>query len=56
VDLWTMQVRLADRAAECETLRGAVNDALALLGDGPVTDPDVPKQVRERLAEVRDLP
>lgn len=53
VDLWAMQMQLADRAAECEDLRGAVADALDLLGDGPRTDPDGVKQARERLAEVQ---
>ncbi len=53
VDLWAMHVQLADRAAECEDLRGAVADALDLLGDGPGTDPDGVKQARERLAEVQ---
>ena len=48
-----MQVQLADRAVECEDLRGAVADALDLLGEGPVTDPDAVKQARERLAEVQ---
>ncbi len=50
-DLWTMQVALADRAAECEDLRATVADALDLLGEGPVTDADAVKQARERLAE-----
>lgn len=53
VDLWTMQVQLADRAAECEDLRAAVTDALELLGEDPLTDPDAARQARERLAEVR---
>ncbi len=54
VDLWAMQMQLADRAAECETLRAAVADALDLLGEGPLTDPRTPDQVRERLSEVHD--
>jgi CheY-like chemotaxis protein len=54
VDLWTTHALLAERAAECEALRAAVDDALELLDDGPATDPQVPKQARDRLAEVRD--
>jgi hypothetical protein len=53
VDLWTMHTQLADRAAECEELRAAVDDSLELL-DGQAGDPRVTTQVRERLAEVRD--
>jgi hypothetical protein len=49
-----MQVQLADRAADCENLRGAVADALDLLGDGPSVDPGGLQRARERLAEVRD--
>lgn len=52
VDLWAMQVQLADRAAECEDLRGAVADALDLLGGAPLSG--AVEQARDRLAEVRD--
>ncbi|MDT7710506.1 MAG: hypothetical protein QOG20_6113 [Pseudonocardiales bacterium] len=52
VDLWDMHVQLAERAVECAALHAAVDDALDLL-DGPgLVDPDVTKQVRDRLAEV----
>jgi CheY-like chemotaxis protein len=52
VDLWDMHVQLAERAVECAALHAAVDDALDLL-DGPgLVDPDLTKQVRDRLAEV----
>ena len=53
VDLWATHVQLAERAAECEALRAAVDDALDLL-DGAPTDPEAAKQARDRLAEVRE--
>lgn len=55
VDLWTMNARLADRAAECGALRSAVDDALALLDPTrPEPDEMITTQVRARLAEVRE--
>jgi len=50
VDLWTMHSQLAERAAECGTLRAAVDDALELL-DG--SEPNAAERARERLASVR---
>jgi CheY-like chemotaxis protein len=54
VDLWTTHAQLAERAAECEALRAAVDDALHLLDSGPPAAPDAPQQARDRLAEVRE--
>jgi CheY-like chemotaxis protein len=54
VDLWATHAQLADRAAECEALRAAVDDALDLLDRAPATDPEAGKQARDRLAEVRE--
>jgi CheY-like chemotaxis protein len=33
VDLWTLHVDLADRAAECDDLRAAIDDATAMLAE-----------------------
>ena len=50
VDLWTMHTQLAERAAECGTLRRAVDDALELL-EG--SDPHAVERARDRLSAVR---
>ncbi len=54
VDLWATHAALAERAAECEALRAAVDDALDLLDGAPPSGSEVAKQVRDRLAEVRE--
>jgi CheY-like chemotaxis protein len=54
VDLWATHAQLAERAAECEVLRSAVDDALDLLDGGPPTASEAAKQARDRLAEVRE--
>ncbi|MDT7650288.1 MAG: hypothetical protein QOI36_1694, partial [Pseudonocardiales bacterium] len=50
VDLWTMHTQLAERAAECGSLRAAVDDALELLDN---SDPTATERARDRLAAVR---
>ncbi|MGH8964937.1 MAG: response regulator [Actinomycetes bacterium] len=50
VDLWSTHTQLADRAAECGVLRGAIDDALDLLDGGDPTDVAT---ARARLAAVR---
>jgi CheY-like chemotaxis protein len=52
VDLWDTHVQLAERAVECAALHAAVDDALDLLDAPGLVDPDLTKQVRDRLAEV----
>ncbi|MFC4947561.1 response regulator [Pseudonocardia sp. GCM10023141] len=54
VDLWTMHTQLADRAAETEALRVAVDDALDLLDGAVAADDDLIAQVRARLSKVHD--
>ncbi len=51
VDLWATHVQLAERAAECDALRAAVDDALELLDGGEAA---APGQARARLAEASD--
>jgi hypothetical protein len=59
VDLWTLHVDLADRAAECDDLRAAIEDTAHLLADADAagTDAtglaDVVARARERLRAVR---
>ena len=53
VDLWTAHTRLAERAKECDALRSAVDDALALLDSADPTDV---ARARERLQAVRAEP
>jgi CheY-like chemotaxis protein len=50
VDLWSTHTQLADRAAECGVLRGAIDDVLELLESG---DPGDVAIARTRLAAVR---
>jgi hypothetical protein len=50
VDLWSTHTQLADRAAECGVLRGAIDDVLELLDGG---DADDIATARSRLAAVR---
>jgi CheY-like chemotaxis protein len=54
VDLWTMHTQLAARAAECEVLRAAVDDALKLLDGAAESSYPAAEQARARLASVRD--
>jgi CheY-like chemotaxis protein len=53
VDLWTMHTQLADRAAECEVLRAAVDDTLKILDGADVSA--AAEQARARLSAVRDV-
>jgi CheY-like chemotaxis protein len=53
VDLWTAHTRLAERAQECDALRSAIDDALALLDSADPTDV---ARARERLRAVRAEP
>lgn len=55
VDLWAMHTELAERAAECESLRSAVRDALALLSASRPVDALTADQARLRLAAVAPL-
>jgi CheY-like chemotaxis protein len=50
VDLWTMTTTLADRAAECQRLRSAVDDAVTLLD----AEPAAVAKARARLVRARD--
>ena len=64
VDLWTLHVDLAERAAECDDLRAAIDDTARLLAD-TLTDTGAPgeteisvlvevlSRARERLRAVR---
>jgi CheY-like chemotaxis protein len=47
VDLWTTHTRLAERAAECDLLRSAIDDAVEQLDSA---DPGAAARARERLA------
>jgi CheY-like chemotaxis protein len=60
VDLWTLHVDLADRAAECDDLRAAIDDTARLLADAEATGAtevsglvEAVSRARERLRAVR---